>query len=74
MNLATILGILSGFFSVFSRFLEYFKKEEMKQDGKNEMAKDILVKDQEVTKKQTEILIKDETREETAKKLESGKF
>jgi hypothetical protein len=74
MNLATILGLLSGFFSVFSRILEYFKKEEMKNEGKTELAKEILTKDQEVTAKQTEILIKDESREETIRKLENGTF
>jgi hypothetical protein len=74
MNLTAILGFLSGFFSVFSRILEYFKKEEMKNEGKNEIVKDIAVKEVELNRKQTEVLIKDEKREDTIKKLESGTF
>jgi hypothetical protein len=46
----------------------------MKNEGKTELAKEILTKDQEVTAKQTEILIKDESREQTIKKLENGTF
>lgn len=74
MNLTAILGFLSGFFSVFSRILEYFKKEEIKNDGKNELAKEIAEKEIEINRKQTEVLIKDEKREETIKKLENGTF
>jgi hypothetical protein len=74
MNLTAILGFLSGFFSVFSRILEYFKKEEIKNEGKNEIVKDIAVKEVELNRKQTEVLIKDEKREDTIKKLESGTF
>lgn len=74
MNITAILGFLSGFFSVFSRILEYFKKEEIKNEGKNEIVKEIAVKEVEITRKQTEVLIKDEKREDTIKKLESGTF
>lgn len=74
MNLTAILGFLSGFFSVFSRILEYFKKEEIKNEGKNEIVKDIAVKEVELNRRQTEVLIKDEKREDTIKKLESGTF
>lgn len=74
MNLTAILGFLSGFFSVFSRILEYFKKEELKNEGKTEVIKEIAVKEVEITRKQTEVLIKDEKREDTIKKLENGTF
>lgn len=74
MNLTAILGFLSGFFSVFSRILEYFKKEELKNEGKTELTKEIAVKEVEITRKQTEVLIKDEKREDTIKKLENGTF
>lgn len=74
MNLTAILGLLSGFFSVFSRILEYFKKEELKNEGKTEVIKEIAVKEVEITRKQTEVLIKDEKREDTIKKLENGTF
>lgn len=74
MSWTAILGFLSGFFSVFSRILEYFKKEEIKNDGKNELAKDIADQEVVINRKQTEILIRDEKREETAKKLENGTF
>ena len=74
MNLTAILGFLSGFFSVFSRILEYFKKEEIKNEGKNEIVKEIAVKEVEINRRQTEALIKDEKREDTIKKLENGTF
>jgi hypothetical protein len=74
MNLTAILGFLSGFFSVFSRILEYFKKEEIKNEGKNEIVKEIAVKEVEINRRQTEVLIKDEKREDTIKKLENGTF
>ena len=74
MNLTAILGFLSGFFSVFSRILEYFKKQELKNEGKTELTKEIAVKEVEITRKQTEVLIKDEKREDTIKKLENGTF
>lgn len=74
MNLTAILGFLSGFFSVFSRILEYFKKEEIKNEGKTELAKEIAQRGLELSRKQTEVLIKDEKREDTIKKLESGTF
>lgn len=74
MNLTAILGFLNGIFSILSGILEYFKKEEIKNDGKNELAKEIAEKEIEINRKQTEILIKDEKREDTIKKLENGKF
>lgn len=74
MNLTAILGFLSGFFSVFSKILEYFKKEEIKNEGKNEVVKEIAVKEVEINRRQTEVLIKDEKREDTIKKLENGTF
>jgi hypothetical protein len=74
MSITTILGFLSGFFSVFSRILEYFKKEEIKNEGKNEIVKEIAVKEVEINRRQTEVLIKDEKKEDTIKKLENGTF
>ena len=74
MSITTILGFLSGFFSVFSRILEYFKKEEIKNEGKNEIVKEIAVKEVEINRGQTEVLIKDEKKEDTIKKLENGTF
>ena len=74
MNLTAILGFLSGFFSVFSRILEYFKKEEIKNEGKNEIVKEIAIKEVEINRRQTEVLIKDEKKEDTIKKLENGTF
>ena len=74
MNFSTFLGFLSGFFSVFSSILEYFKKEKIKNEGKTEILKEIAVNEAESNRKQTEILIKTETKEDTIKKLESGTF
>jgi cell division septal protein FtsQ len=74
MNLTAILGFLSGFFSVFSSILEYFKKEEIKNEGKNEIVNEISIKEVEINRRQTEVLIKDEKREDTIKKLENGTF
>ena len=74
MNLTAILGFLSGFFSVFSKILEYFKNEEIKNEGKNEIDKEIAEKEVEINRRQTEVLIKDEKKEDTIKKLENETF
>ena len=40
----------------------------------DELKKEILEQDTKIQEKQTEVLIKDETRNETVKKLENGTF
>lgn len=74
MSLTSILGIVAAFFSFFTRFLEYFKTQEIKNAGKDEIKKDILEADNKIQEKQAEVLIKDESRNETIKKLENGNF
>jgi hypothetical protein len=65
---------VTAFLSFLSRTLEYFKTQEIKNTGKDELKKEILEQDTKIQEKQTEILIKDENKNETIKKLENGTF
>jgi hypothetical protein len=65
---------VTAFLSFLSRTLEYFKTQEIKNTGKDEFKKEILEQDTKIQEKQTEILIKDENKNETIKKLENGTF
>ena len=55
MSLTTILGFVTAFLSFLSRTLEYFKTQEIKNTGKDELKKEILEQDTKIQEKQTEI-------------------
>jgi len=71
---ATILGLLSGLVSVFSKVMEHLKTQEMINQGKAlqqaEIAKDEIDKSRE----QNEILTQDRTKEDVVKRLNDGTF
>lgn len=70
----TVLGLLNGLVQVFARVLEQLKRDELVNQGKELQQAEIAKDEIEVNRQQTEILTKDQTREETAKKLEDGTF
>lgn len=70
----TLLGLFSGLVQVFARVLEQLKRDELVTQGKELQQAEIAKDEIEVNRQQTEILTKDQTREETAKKLEDGTF
>jgi short-subunit dehydrogenase len=71
---ATILGLVSGIVSIITQVLEKIKKDELIRQGREQEQADIAKEEINVTREQTEILTKDQTREETIKKLEDGNF
>ena len=70
----TILGLLSGLVSIFSKVMEDLKKEELKNQGKIEQQAEIAKDEVEKTREQTEILTQDRTREDVVKRLDDGTF
>jgi hypothetical protein len=70
----TVLGLLNGLVQVFARVLEQLKKDELITQGKELQQAEIAKEEIDMNRQQTEILTKDQTREETAKKMEDGSF
>jgi short-subunit dehydrogenase len=71
---STILGLVSGIVSIIAQVLEKIKKDELIRQGREQEQADIAKEEINVNRQQTEILTKDQTREETVKKLEDGNF
>jgi hypothetical protein len=70
----TIIGLASKLFSFFGKAVEYFKESRLIQLGKNQKSAEIIIKEDEIRDKHIEIIMKPETKEETTKKLDDGKF
>jgi uncharacterized membrane-anchored protein YhcB (DUF1043 family) len=70
----TILGLLSGLVSVFSKVMEELKKQDLKNQGKIEQQAEIAKDELEKTREQNEILVQDRTKEDVVKRLEDGTF
>ena len=71
---STILGLVSGIIAIVARVLEQMKKDELINQGREREQADIAKEEINVNREQTEILTKDQTREETVKKLDDGTF
>jgi len=71
---STILGLVSGIVSIIAQVLEKIKKDELINQGREREQADIAKEEINVNREQTEILTKDQTREETVKKLDDGTF
>ena len=59
---------------LLSKIFLYFREKEAMRMGEELYKAEQAKKEILVVREQTEILLKDETREETIKKLEDGKF
>lgn len=70
----TILGLLSGLVSIFSKVMEDLKKQDLKNQGKIEQQAEIAKDELEKSREQNEILVQDRTREDVAKRLDDGTF
>ena len=71
---ATILGFLSGIMKVVSQILEFAKIKQAVEQGKVIEQGEIAKKELELDKAQDEILMREQTKDETVKQLETGKF
>lgn len=76
--LSWIFGGFSGLIHLISEVLQRWKEKELveqgKQQGQSELAVKIAKEEQEISKKQNEILMTEQPPEEVVKKLEDGKF
>lgn len=70
----TILGLLSGLVSIFSKVLEDLKKQDLKNQGKIEQQAEIARDELEKSREQNEILVQDRSREDVVKRLDDGTF
>lgn len=71
---SAILGLVRGIVSLFNKSIEWFKEKALIRMGRELESGDIAKEEVEITRKQTEILTQDRTKEDVVKKLEDGKF
>lgn len=69
-----LLGSLSGIGQVVTKVLEHIREQQLKAEGEAKAKNEIKAKEAEVAIKQAEIVAQGESREETIKKMEDGKF
>lgn len=71
---AAILGFFSGFFKSLEKILDMFKtKQDMNQGRALEQA-DQAIRENELMRKETEVLTEKRNKDDVIKKLESGSF
>lgn len=72
--IATVLGFFSGIFKIFGRVLDMFKTRQDVNQGRALEQADQAVRENELMRKETEVLTEKRTKDDIAKKLESGTF
>lgn len=72
--IGAIVSLFSGLFSFFGKVADYVKERQLRNEGRKELQGEIAKKEAEVSRKQSEIFLRDDDREKTAKDLEEGKF
>lgn len=71
----TVLGLLGGLFRIVLRVLELSKEKKTAEQAKQLEKAEIAIKESELLRKQTEILLDDTVNKaNTIKNLENGKF
>lgn len=68
------MGILSSLSKLATGILDYFREKKLVEQGKTLEKAEIAVHELEVSKEQTKIIMKDQSKEETVKKLKDGTF
>ena len=68
------MSILSSLSKLATKLLDYFKEKKLIEQGKTLEKAEIAIHELEINKKQTEIIMKDQSKEETVKKLKDGTF
>ena len=72
--LAPILSLLSGIASLVNKLMSFIRRKQDINTGVIIVEKDIAVKQIELKKKQDEILMTEQPKETTIKKLNNGSF
>jgi hypothetical protein len=72
--IASVMSILSSLSKLATKLLDYFKEKKLIEQGKTLEKAEIAIHELEINKKQTEIIMKDQSKEETVKKLKDGTF
>lgn len=72
--LATLLSFLGGIWSFATKVLDYIREKSLIAMGRSLEQGDLAQKDAEATRTAAEILAKEVSKEETAKKMRDGKF
>lgn len=68
------LEFLSYLFQFSNKIFDWFRRKETIEYGKKLKEIEIIVENKQVEKEQTEILLKDRTKEEVIEKMEKGTF
>jgi len=71
---SAILGLLSAAANYAVKALDYFKFKQAFEAGKEVEKGDIAAKEVQVDRKQDEIMMTEQTKSETVKRLENGTF
>lgn len=69
-----VLGFFSGFFKTFGRILDMLNTKKNVEHGRVLEQADLAKREAELNRKETEVLIEKRTKDDVAKKLESGTF
>lgn len=69
-----LLGFLTGFFNTASRIFDFLKTKQVLDQGRKLEQAEQAKTEVELAREQTEILTRDQTREDTIKKMEDGSF
>lgn len=71
---SAVLGLVKGLVNLFYKSVDWFKEKALIRMGRELEAGQIAKDEIEVNRKQTEILLRTVTKEQTEKKLRDGKF
>jgi hypothetical protein len=69
-----IFGFLQQIFVFFNKMFDWFRQKQAIEHGKELKEIEIIKSNQKIEKEQTEILLKDRTKEEVIDKMEKGTF
>lgn len=72
--ISKIADFFNGFFGFMGKIFDWIKYQQAIQHGKELKEAEIIKQNQEIVKKQNEILTTDRTKEEVIEKMEKGNF
>lgn len=71
---SSLIGIFGGLFGLVSKVLEHLKEKQLINHGIEIERAAQLKREAEIARKQTEVILEEETKEETSKRLKDGTF
>lgn len=74
MGWFSIFGLINAISSLFTRILNYFEREQIKKEGKDEVIAEINNKQIAVEREQTKIVMREKTQAEIVDELNKGNF